>query len=358
MDVKVGLTIIQPFVPHYRKEFFNKLSNKFDLNILCVRRPDQIEHFKLDEHNPVQYLKTAHYKQFYLFNPFSKKILKNKIIVMTPDFRWINLIPMTLFKKLLNIKIFFWTQGVSIKNGFNPNSLIDKIKIYLYNQSDGIIFYTKNELELMRPYLKKSKLCYLNNTIDINKIFHLVKSMKESKQSLKNKYNIYSSRVLIFCARFIKDRRSDLLLELIQRLSNYDVHWIIIGEGPSKPDFSHYKNVSYFGSVYNLYKKAELFALADYSFQPAWTGLTIVESFAFGVPFITFKKSPEIFQSAEYSYLIDGKNGYIVDSLDKAESIICKSTEQKINEMKLFCTEFAKTNLQLEDMVNNFSKVF
>jgi len=357
MDVKVGLTIIQPFIPHYRREFFKKLANKFDLNILCIRKPNQTENFNLDEQNPVQYIKTIRFKQFYLFNPFSKIILKNKIIVINPDFRWVGLIPMILCKKLLNIKILLWTQGVSIKRGFNPNSTIDKIKIFIYNQSDGLIFYTKNELDIMKPYLKNLKLNYLNNTIDINKIFNVSIENKRSKKSLKNKYNIHSSRILIFCARFIKDRRADLLLKLIQRLINRDVHWLIIGEGTSRPDFSPYQNVSYFGPVYDLNKKAELFALADYSFQPAWTGLTIVESFAFGVPYITFKKSSKIYQSAEYGYLIDGKNGHIIDNLERAESIICNSTDQRINEMKLFCRKYVKANLQLEDMVKNFSKM-
>ena len=75
-----------------------------------------------------------------------------------------------LLKIFLRKKIILWTHGISVINGFDPDTFRDKVKLKVFNLADGICFYTKNELELMSPYLDKPKLFYVNNTLNVKKI--------------------------------------------------------------------------------------------------------------------------------------------------------------------------------------------
>ena len=171
---------------------------------------------------------------------------------------------------------------------------------------------------------------------------------------LKEKYGIISSKVVIYCARFIKDRRPDLLIKLIEKMKEEDIKFFIIGDGPFKPDFSIYQNVRDFGALYDEKIKAELFSMADFSFQPAWTGLSVVESFAHGVPYITLKKSESIYQCVEYSYIIHGFNGIIAQDLSEAQDLLTNTNDELLKKMKNNSITFVDKNLTLKGMVDKF----
>jgi len=349
------ITILQPFIAHYREDFYLYLSEKIPFDLLCVSKPKDTDSFKESSRIDVTWMKSIKLGSLSFFNPFSLLLNKNKIIVTTWDPRWIGLYLMLLFKKVTKRKIILWTHGTSVKNGFNPQKIKDKIKLFFFNLADGIYFYTNNELELLSSYLHKPKLYYLNNTINVEKITASILSLNLDKDELKIKYGISSKRIVIYCARFVKDRRPNLLIELIEKMETDDISFIIIGDGLYKPNFTEYYNVKDFGALYDSEIKAELFTLADFSFQPGWTGLSIVESFAHSVPYITLERSKDIFQCVEYSYIIHAKNGFVLKNTDDVRDKILTISESKIKDMKLFSLKYAETNLSLNRMVDNFT---
>ena len=228
------------------------------------------------------------------------------------------------------------------------------MKLKIFNIVDGICFYTKNEYDLMSPYLYKPKLFFLNNTLNVEKINNLKKNVSLSKSQIKEKYGISSKKIIIFCARFIDHRREDLLVDLIKILKNDDVAFIIIGDGENKPDFSNFTNVFDFGSVYDVNIKSELFSISDLNFQPAWSGLSVVESLANEVPFITMKKSNDIPQCVEYSYIKHSKNGFLLKNIYEVKDLISSINDEELNSIKSFCGEYALKELSLDKMVKNF----
>ena len=197
---------------------------------------------------------------------------------------------------------------------------------------------------------------FINNTLNVKKIQKTKLLINSSKEELRKKHGISTSRTVIYCARFTKHRRSDLLENLIDKMNFDDVSFIIIGNGPYKPNFNYYKRVYDYGSLYNDLIKAELFSISEFSFQPAWTGLSVVESFANGIPFITFKRAENIKQSVEYNYIKSGKNGFIIKDLNEAKKIIMNTSKNEIKIMKENSFNFARENLSLDNMVNNFIK--
>ena len=107
--------------------------------------------------------------------------------------------------------------------------------------------------------------------------------------------------------------------------------------------------------MYDEKIKAELFSIADFSFQPAWTGLSVVESFAHGVPYITLKKAHDIHQCVEYNYIIHGFNGFIANNIKSVQETIRNFPETELDEMKKYCIDYVKNNLSLSKMVANFT---
>jgi len=350
------ITIVQPFIAHYREDFYLHLSEKLPFDLLCVSRPKGADGFKESSRINVAWIKSLKLGPLSFFNPFSRLLNKNKIIVTTWDPRWIGLYLMLLFKIFTKRKIILWTHGTSVKNGFDPQNIKDKIKLFFFNLADGIYFYTSNELELLSSYLHKPKLFYLNNTINVEKITSSILSLNLDKDKLKIKYGISSKRIVIYCARFVKDRRPDLLIDLIEKMKTDDIFFIIIGDGLYKPNFTGYINVNDFGAIYDEKIKAELFSMADFSFQPAWTGLSVVESFSHGVPYITLGRSKSIYQCVEYSYIINGFNGFIVQDIIEAQNLLIKTNDDLLNRMKNNSIRFAEENLTLESMVDKFTK--
>ena len=178
-----------------------------------------------------------------------------------------------------------------------------------------------------------------------------------SIEELKKKYGVRQEVILIFCARFIADRRVDLLLEAIKRLNSQKYGFVIIGAGASKPDFSIYDNVYDFGAVYDTAVKRELFALADVYFQPGWVGLSIVEAMAYGKPIFTFKRSEETLQCVEYSYIYHGENGLIFHDIDDCIRNVEALPAEEIKRMGDNAREYVAKHLRIEQMVENAMNV-
>jgi len=351
-----NVLIVQPFIPHYRSDFFLELKKKISFDLVTVFSPERNEGFKITKKIKYKNLKSYNFGSFIYFNTFIINFFKYEIIVIPWAPKWISIYFLLLLKRLFNLKIVIWTHGDSIKNGFNPQKIRDKIKIFIFNKSDGICFYTQSGLRKLKPYIRKPKLFFINNTLNVEKIQSIKNNLDSPPKILKKKYGINASRVIIYCARFIEYRRIDKLVEFINIMTNEDVHFIIIGSGKFKPNFTQYSNVHDLGQIYDDYIKSELFSIADFSFQPAWSGLSVVESIANGVPYTTLKKSKNIFQCVEYSYIKNGINGFIVEDLLELKDTVLKIKDEELNLIKNNCINYSIRELSLIGMVNKFRK--
>ncbi len=218
--------------------------------------------------------------------------------------------------------------------------------------SDGVWFYTEKELQLWRRRFPSKHMVALGNTI--SNVNDILSKPPSPKNELRLKHSIRQSVVLIYCARFETPyRRTDLLLDVIENLDADRYGFVIIGQGRHKPDFSQYSNVYDYGAVYDQQVKDELFGLSDVYFQPGWVGLSIVEAMAYGKPVFTFRRSEEVKQCVEYSYIVDGYNGKIF-----ADMAVCLSTLRTIDIVDLDimsrnAIDYVHNHLTMDAMVNN-----
>ena len=311
------LAILQPTIPHYRSEFFQGLCKRCDIvDLLTYISEKDSKKCGYNVQMESIHVGNIQFGPVLLYNPLPFLSKKYDTLVLMLNFGHITTWLLLILKFFLHKKIIVWGQGISVKRYLKEKSHSDWRLRWMINLADGVWFYMDKEYYQWHVLFPNKPMVALGNSLSgVNEMLEYRPT--ESKDLLKEKYGIKEQRVFIFCARFeSKYRRTDLLIDIIEKLDSKGNGFIIIGSGKYKPDFSAYSNVYDFGAIYDTIIKRELFYISDLYLQPGWVGLSIVEAMAYGKPICTFVRSEETLQCVEYSYIEDGVNGMIFKNMD------------------------------------------
>ncbi len=346
------IAILQPFIPHYREQFFNQLRQQAPFDMYCYEA-DKLGamNFKQGQ-TPVKPVRSLNIGPFILYNPFTFFKKDYKVLVLMLSFSHLSTWLILLMKPFLRRKVILWGHGISVKRYMEEEKKPSVLLRWMIGLADGVWFYTGREMEIWQRIMPSMKGFALNNTI--SGVEDILALPAGNRAAIKAKHGITQPQVLIFCARFnLEDRRIDLLEQLIARLDPARFGVIIIGDGKLKPDFSPYKHVYDFGGLYDRQVKDELFAAADIYYQPGWVGLSIVEAMAYGKPVFTFKRTEALRQCVEYSYLQHGYNGMVFDNMDSCLQEINTISYAAIEQMGANAKNFVQAQLTMTSMVTN-----
>lgn len=331
----MNIAFLQPEVPHYREEFFSYVRSKckrMDIYVYNSFESTKKAGFNIDTAG-LKHIGNVDVHNVLLYNPFSLLSRKYDTLVLMLHFAHITTWILLLTKWLHRKKIILWGQGISVKRYLRESVKPDCKLKWQIALADGIWTYEEPEAEQWKKIFPNKPIVALNNTLTgAEEMVEYRPTM--SVEELKAKYEIKEKTVLIFCARFESNyRRTDLLVETLERLDKEEYGFIIIGAGKNKPDFSKYSNVHDFGAVYDTNVKRELFAIADIYYQPGWVGLSIVEAMAYGKPVFTFVRTEKTYQCVEYCYIKDVENGMIFRDMDDCIGRIKGVTGEEICRM-------------------------
>jgi len=345
--------IIHPYIAHYRQDFFEGLNAKLDLDIFCYQNEELHKGNFGESTIHVKHLKSFSIGPFLFYNPFQIINKKYDVIILMLTFLHITTWILLLTKPFHKKKIILWGHGISVKRYIKEEQNLNIVLKWMISLAHRIWFYTKAELDLWKKRYPGINAISLNNTIsELDSI--LVQHAHQGKEQLKNKYGIKQHKIVIYSARFNEvGRRIDLLVKAIEMSDVDQIGFIIIGDGKLKPDFSSYKNVYDFGALYERGIKNELFEIADLYFQPGWVGLSIVEAMAYGKPIFTFKRTAELMQCVEYSYIQDGFNGMIFDTIKDLENTFNTIDDSKIKELGQNARAFVEKELNMKHMIDS-----
>ena len=354
MSIKKHIAILQPEIPHYRIEFFSLLRERLerlDVYVYNSRETTLQQGLHLVT-NDFTYITNRSIKGvlFYDLLPLLSKRYDTLVLMLHRGHftTWLLLLTKFIHRK----RLILWGHGISVHRYLNEEKKVSLLMKWMIGLADGVWLYTEKETAMWKKIFPDKPIVSLNNTISggEEKTSH---SLSLPKEKLREKYGIREKLIILFCARFSSaDRKAELLLECIKQLDKNKFGFVIIGDGPYKPAISNYQHVHDMGSVYDDSIKSELFLLADIYFQPAWVGLSIVEAMAYGLPIFTLKRTEEIKQCVEYSYLRDGYNGRIFDDLDSLVQGLNGIQEDCILQMGENARTFVKENLTMHHMVN------
>lgn len=355
---------LQPFVPHYREQFFSLLGKRLREGAVHGEPLEQ----EIYTYERTKAVKSASFLvgdvscrhigskliggKLLFYNPFTLLRRDVDTIVLMLNFAHVTTWLLLLTKWLHRKRIVLWGQGISVRRYLREERWPDWKLRCMIALSDGVWIYMDKEKEQWQRLFPNKPMVALRNTLTgVTDMVAYKAAM--STADLKAKYGISQEVVLIFCARFTPNRRVDLLLDTIRSLDASRYGFVIIGAGATKPDFSSMPNVYDFGAVYDTTVKRELFALADIYFQPGWVGLSIVEAMAYGKPIFTFRRSQWTLQCVEYSYIRSGENGLIFDSLADCVKAIETLSPTDLKRMGDNAQHDVATHLTIEQMVEH-----
>lgn len=325
------IAFLQPLLPHYRIDFFNYIEDGLGkTDIYTFEKKNKVNKAGFSSSSSNLHVKNLWIGRFLWYNPFTFWSKKYDTLVLMWHFAHLSTWFLLLTKWFHRKKIILWGQGISVKRYLKEEKRPDRKLKWMLNLADGAWVYMNKEYEQWHSLFPNKPIVALGNTISgLDNIISYIQPL-DNKQ-LKIKYKIHENIIFIFCARFSSSlRRTDILEKVINELSQNDFGFIIIGDGKYKPDFSMYKNVYDFGSVYDSKIKQELFSLSDAYFQPAYMGLSIVEAMAYGKPVLTMNRTEEFKQGVELDYIKHKENGLLFDSYED-----CINTLQTISKDEL-----------------------
>jgi glycosyltransferase involved in cell wall biosynthesis len=286
-------------IPHYRIPVYNHLNRyliKFGFKIVLAANGIQ----KDNPHSvEIPYIEMA-------LNTLSivKLVVRKKIDVIIEflDLKHLYMFPTYLVcKGILGRKMIYWGQGRDLAD------LNASIKNLAYTAElawcDAIILYAEH----LKKYISKSsqnKIFIANNTLCIR-----YSGLRDkTRNQVLNEYGVTTRKNIICVGRLQKRKRLENLVAAHASLNRPDIGLILVGpDTDGILDNLKGKNIFKIGPLYGD-KMFDLLTASDLYCLPGAVGLSIVDAFHCGLPFITEEGD----ESAEIMYLKDGVNGFIV----------------------------------------------
>lgn len=270
------------------------------------------------------------------------------VIIHMQNIRILNLWMLTLnpFRKY---KIVHWGIGVSSARGLSLNkTIVSRIRGFLSLFASAVILYSDYPKSLFPKSVYK-KLFIANNTVYNPRMFDFSSQKKNS--------------FLFIGALNARKGLEDLIIsfsELDKQQPNNDLELNIIGEGGQKEalvllsiKLNVHKKINFLGQISSYEEKEHYFKRAIASISPKQAGLSVLESFSYGIPFIAYK---DAISGGEHLNIINGENGYLVDCpLKLTEHLIMLSMDNVLaKRLGRNAFEFYRNNRQMKHMVDVF----
>ncbi|RNL83545.1 glycosyltransferase [Sinomicrobium pectinilyticum] len=337
------LIVIQTVVPDYRKKFFSYLKERSGPNFSLYGGNNYFERSVVSDQTIEFY---NHVNNFFLFKRkmlfqlggFWKEILKHNIMVLEMNPRILSNWIILLLRKTFGRKTVLWGHAWPRDGNKSKRDLLRHI---LRSLGDEIIVYTqaqKKELELKMP--EKTISCAPNSVCFSSEMQAFQAEMQHNN--------------IIYVGRLTKGKKVFLLIrafyEIMERLPR-ETSLLIVGEGEEREVIEKFidshglgNRVKMFGHVgdYNALKK--LYDSSLISVSPGYIGLSVTQSFGFGVPMVVSDDEPH---SPEIECVVEGENSMYFrsdDINDLAEKLTLFFENRpywvgKRNKIKNFCAE-------------------
>lgn len=293
--------ILDHGLKEYRLPFFNQLYNKgFNINIVHSGK----KQFGLLPELEQDIVKSKN------FLGFQKCDIKNlndfDVVVHMQNIRFISLWILSLnpFRKF---KLIHWGIGTSSSKGLDSESPIIRLfRNIISICSDALVLYSSFPKSKF-PAIVRKKIFVANNTVE---------------SLLSKDFSCESKDSFLFVGTLNERKGLDILIEAFSKYLKHNNRSYkilnIIGDGPFKEDLQrlvhHYElnsNVIFLGAINNESEKLPFYMKAVCCISPKQAGLSVLESFSFGVPFITFH---DAISGGEHLNIEDGINGFLIHS--------------------------------------------
>jgi len=324
------IIILQRILPHYRAGIFRKLCKKFPGTKVIYGQPFNNESLKnADDLSNDIFIKCSNTYfnrdgKIFISKIYSRiKEIKPAIIISVFNVGNLNIYILFFLRKLLKFRIILWSFGYDPISGFDPDKkLSDKIRLYLSQKADAVIFYWENGKDEVSKFSKKTEHYFTApNTLDTDRQIELKKIFdRTGRDNLKAELGVKEKSHFVYIGRLLEDKQVDLLLKAFSQVEkdNPNCRLTIIGDGPEMSKLLnlskelYLKNIYFTGEILNEEQTGKWIYISDAFVMPGRLGLSVVHAFCFGTPVISQNKDKH-FHGEGIGYIKDGENGFLAE---------------------------------------------
>lgn len=356
--MKKDYIILQTVAPDYRSKLYYYINQEFgeafavyaglEYFETTVKTDTSVTGFKQIKNN--FFLK----RSFLIQTGMWKDVLRCNTLVMEMNPRILSNWVILIIRKLLKKNTILWGHAWP-RSGSQSKS--DKLRKIMRDMGDSIIVYTKSqkeELVAAQPHLKVN---YAPNALYFK---------DEMNMMLENPKNVNN---LIYVGRLTGLKKPKLLLEAFHKaLPQLDerVNLIFVGDGEEKRSLEEYvikhkleNRVVLTGHVSDYVKLSEYYSKSLFSVSPGYIGLSVTQSFGFGVPMLVSRDENH---SPEIEAVIENENAlfFETDNLESFKNKILTIYENKelwISRRQSIC-DSCKEKYSINAMGSTFIKLF
>ncbi|WP_083631449.1 glycosyltransferase [Labilibacter marinus] len=290
----IELVILQTVAPDYRKKLFDEIKKELGNRFLLYAGDSYFE----------ESVKTCydikcrkHVRNYYLFNRkllfqtgIWRDAIRTKILVIEMNPRIISNWIILIIRSVLLRKTILWGHSWP---RLGKNSKTDIVRNWMRLLGQAIITYTKTQAVELKNKMPKKKILFAPNSL------FYAKEMDSTFDS--DPLNI------IYVGRLIKKKKASVLVDAFVSIMNKlpdNAQLVIVGDGEEKGNIEEKigtldvkDRINLLGHIGDYTKLKGLYSKSLLSVSPGYVGLSITQSFGFGVPMLISKgenHSPEI----------------------------------------------------------------
>jgi len=348
------IVILQTVVPDYRKKVFQFIKNYLGDSFLLYGGNEYFED-SVKSDNSITFLNKVNNKFW-----FDRKVLfqtgmwnesiKSDVLVLELNPRIISNWLLLTFRYFSPKKTILWGHAWPRKG---KESGTDKIRNTMRLLADEIIVYTKTQEKELKKKMPKKVIKSAPNAIFHNNEMIVSKIPNEKITDIIYVGRLTKSKKIIFLVKsFIK---------MIDRLPK-KTKLIIIGEGEEKLKIIDLitqndlkERILVMGHIGDYTILKELYSKSLFSVSPGYIGLSIIQSFGFGVPMLISKyenHSPEI-EAIEEGHNAEYFKTNSIDDLALKMNTFFDKKVFWIEQRPKICSQ-CRIDYSIENMANKF----
>lgn len=338
--------IVNPLIPEYRYEVFQRLASGVNLTILhsgskVIKSDTRFDQMilPLRRIGPIDFFTTNLHR---LFNKFD-------VVISDANIRHIdrNLLILNPFRRY---KWIAWGIGVSASysKAFDNNKSYNFVRYFIFRKADANIFYSEYPVKkYLAAGFSRSALFVAHNTTNV--VFDESRAFKKGK--------------LLFVGTLYKQKKIFELLNsyaIAGRRLRDIIPLHIVGDGPEALNIKQWleerkleEKIYLHGSVFDEVVLQELFRTSFVCISPGQAGLSVLKSMGYGVPFITRN---DAITGGEVFNISSGYNGLIYSTEQELTDIIIDINENpnKYVDMGINARSYYLQHRTVEHMVESF----
>ena len=362
--------IFQRVLPYYRLPLFRLLQKKLG-TIVCFSRENpaislrSVAPEKVDF--PHEYLARTYFSgsETLMVQNILAPLLKHRpsVVISEAALAYLSLWLLILLRPFFGFRLVLWGHGIRNEQILKPFAdAKGALTLWLFRRADALLFYSEDRKSLVEKFLPGGPPCFVApNSIDLEPYEILLARLeKEGREKVKKRLGFAEEKThFIWIGRLLADKRPDLLFAAFQKL-DFPCHLHVVGVGPELEKMKALKipNVTFYGEVFDETITGELLFCSDLFVMPGYLGLSVLHAFVMGMPVLSCKTTETgPFHSPEICYLVEGKNGLLVDSSAEALALAISGLHknpQKWKELKESARDTGRKS-GLESMVKGFA---